>query len=122
MQSGWWSFTSTIRIRSCVAAQPSGRGSRRQALWWERTRWSSSCERAGQLAGGGGAGRPPARRVGAPLPPPPPVQPANAPGRAVARRAAAVGGEPLLLSDQHPYQGCPDPVERSEERRVGKEC
>src|SRR5207247_1605543 len=46
----------------------------------------------------------------APLPPPPPLQPANAPGRAVARRAAVVGGEPVLLSDQYSRQGCPEPV------------
>src|SRR5882762_5195150 len=101
-RSGWPWFTSTTRIRSCVAAPRSGRRSRRPALWWRRTRWSSSCERAG---------RPAARRAGAPLSPPPPLQPADAPGRAVARRAATVGGEPLLLSDQHSHQGRLDPLE-----------
>src|SRR6266566_3888810 len=107
------SFMSTIPIRFYVAARRSGRESRRRASWWERTRWSSSCERAGDRAPGGPAGRPAARRVGAPLPPPPPLQPADAPRRAVAPGAAVVGGEPLLLSDQHPHQGRPDSVELS---------
>src|SRR3989454_1099005 len=107
------SFMSTTPIRSCVAAQRSGRESRRRASWWERTRWSSSCERAADLGSSGRAGRPAARRVGAPLPPPPPLQPTDAPRRALAPGAAVVGGEPLLLSDQHPHQGRPDSVELS---------
>src|SRR5204862_7094291 len=84
-----------------------------QASWWPWTPRSASGERAADLASGGRAGRPPARRVGAPLPPPPPLQPTDAPRRALARGAAVVGGEPLLLSDQHPHQGCPDSVELS---------
>src|SRR5438094_805246 len=97
-RSEWFSCTSTTRIQSCVAARRSERGSRRRASWWERTQWSSSCERRGEPGCDRGPGGSAARRARAPLPPPPPLQPANAPGRAVARRAAGAGGgnaEPL---------------------------
>src|SRR5205823_3695317 len=76
-------------------------------LFFDGTFWSDDELRAAGVAA------PAARRVGAPLPPPPPLQPTDAPRRALARGAAVVGGEPLLLSDQHPHQGCPDSVELS---------
>src|SRR5881396_1384698 len=110
-RNGSCSCTSTIPIPFCVAARPSGRRSRPQALSWGRMRWSSSCECAGQPANGCRSGPAAARRPGAPLSPPPSLQPADASRRAVARRAPALGGESLLLSDQHSRQGRPDPRE-----------
>src|SRR2546423_1353446 len=95
------SCTSTTPILCCAAARPSARRSRRRASRWEKTRWRSSCERA--------ANEQVTRRVGAPLPPSASVQSADALRRAVARGAAALGGEPLLLPDQYSGERRADP-------------
>ena len=57
-----------------------------------------------------GLRRPPAR-AGLALPQPAPVPRADGRGRAHARGAAALGGEPLLLPEVHPAQGRRDPGE-----------
>src|SRR5256884_4644243 len=53
--------------------------------------------------------RPVTGRVGAPLPSSASVQSADALRRAVARGAAVVGGEPVLLPDQHSGERRTDP-------------
>src|SRR6266516_3177280 len=101
VRNGLCSCTSTTPTPCSVALPPSGPRSRRPASKWGTTAWSSSCDRGAVAAGAGGravvAGRfraSPPRRARAALSPPPSLQPADACGRTVARRARAVGGAP----------------------------
>src|SRR5437667_423076 len=103
-----------------VAPRGSGPRWRGPGSRWQRTVWRSSCD-GGDVANRSGRRRLVARRIRAPAPqragaslsPPPPLQPPDARGRAVPRRAAALGRQSLLLSSQHPDQGRPDPLQLS---------
>ena len=97
---------SWTRLRASTRSWCAPAGRSRGTAWrWRRERARS--RRLRRAAPGRGRG---------PLPRPPPVSPTDERGRALRRRAAPLGPEPLVLPDPHPGEGRAPP---REERRPG---